>query len=391
MIRLIFFLSILLLASFVGITLSKDPGYVLITFHKWSIETTLTVAILGIIIILYALHLLLKLLAKVITFPHALKNWIEKRRALRAQSKTRKGLIEFSEGYWKKAKNHLTEALPDTDTPLLNYLTAARAAQELGESQLRDDYLRQAQQSVPEAKIAIELTQAQLQLANKQFEQALATLKHLRDLNPKHPYVLKLLKYLYQEIADYQALREILPDLKANHVISKEEYQALEKETYLDELKHFIQHNKHENLITTKINTLPQSLKYDIDINLLYTQYLIQNERYEEAELLLRKLLKKHFDKRLVLLYGQIKQNKAQLKFVETLNKNYPNCPEVLITLAQLSKEANLWGKAKNYLEESLKLQPSKQAYLELGLLYEQLDEPEKAKEAFKNGLLMNG
>ena len=123
---------------------------------------------------------------------------------------TRKGLIEYSEGYWQKAKNHLIQALPNTDTPLLNYLTAARAAQKMGDSQLRDHYLREAQQSMPEAKIAVELTQAQLQLANHQWEQALATLRHLHDLAPQHPYVLKLLMNLYKEVRDWPQLIAIL-------------------------------------------------------------------------------------------------------------------------------------------------------------------------------------
>lgn len=146
--------------------------------------------------------------------PGMVNKWHSRRLAQKAQATTRKGLIEYSEGYWQKAKNHLIQALPNTDTPLLNYLTAARAAQKMGDSKLRDHYLREAQQSMPEAKIAVELTQAQLQLANHQWEQALATLKHLQDLAPRHPYVLKLLMNLYEEIKDWQQLIALLPDLK---------------------------------------------------------------------------------------------------------------------------------------------------------------------------------
>ena len=110
----------------------------------------------------------------------------------------------------------MIQALPNTDTPLLNYLTAARAAQKMGDSKLRDHYLREAQHSMPDAKIAVELTQAQLQLANNQWEQALATLRHLHDLAPHHPYVLKLLMNLYKEIRDWPQLIAILPDLRKN-------------------------------------------------------------------------------------------------------------------------------------------------------------------------------
>ncbi|WBV63404.1 hypothetical protein PGH43_00365 [Legionella pneumophila 130b] len=82
---------------------------------------------------------------------------------------------------------------------------------------------------MPEAKIAVELTQAQLQLANHQWEQALATLKHLQDLAPRHPYVLKLLMNLYEEIKDWQQLIALLPDLKKNHIISDQAFEQLQK------------------------------------------------------------------------------------------------------------------------------------------------------------------
>lgn len=439
MIRLILILLLVLVAAFMGIALHKDPGYLLITFQQWSLETSLAIAVLGLLIIGYILHLLFKVITKIVTLPHSVSHWMEKRRAAKAQAKTRQGLIEFSEGYWKDAKNHLIKALPDADTPLLNYLTAARAAQELGENKLRDDYLRQAQQSVPEAKIAVELTQAQLQLANKQFEQALATLKHLKDLNPRHPYVLKLLMHLYDEISDYKALRELLPELKSNNVITKEKYKELEKQTYITELNYLIKNDiytlydeqknhsgissgehhvylqAHEDIDTNLrqqlththshniefpayseskavedlMQSLPHSLKNDIDINILYAQYLLDTKQYASAEKLLRKQLKRSFDKRLVLLYGQLKGNHGELKFVENLNKQHPHCADTLLTLARLSKEANLWGKTKIYLQESLTIKPSKETYLELGLLLEELDELEQAKDAFKKGLLL--
>mgnify|MGYP000727120986 CR=1 FL=1 len=47
------------------------------------------------------------------------------------------------------------------------------------------------------------MTQAELQLADQQLEQALATLKHLRSVAPKHTYVLRLLRRLYEQLGDY--------------------------------------------------------------------------------------------------------------------------------------------------------------------------------------------
>ncbi|MDI1352729.1 MAG: heme biosynthesis HemY N-terminal domain-containing protein, partial [bacterium] len=200
MIRIILAFIILLGSVVLGIQLNNDPGYILIAINHWTIETTVWFALFSLFLLFLLVHLILQLTHKITKTPAEIKQWNTRRLAQKAQAITRQGLIEYSEGYWKKAQDHLIKALPNTDTPLLNYLTAARAAQKMGDSQLRDHYLREAQQSMPEAQIAVELTQAQLQLANHQWEQALATLRHLQDLAPRHPYVLKLLISLYEQV-----------------------------------------------------------------------------------------------------------------------------------------------------------------------------------------------
>jgi HemY protein len=59
----------------------------------------------------------------------------------------------------------------------------------------------------------------------------------------------------------------------------------------------------------------------------------------------------------------------------------------LLLTLARLCLQAKLWGKARSYLEESIAILPKVAAYQELGLLLEQLGEPDKALECFRTGL----
>ena len=54
------------------------------------------------------------------------------------------------------------------------------------------------------ADIAVGVVQAELQLDADQKEQALATLQHLREVSPKHPYVLQLLQNLYSEMNQWQ-------------------------------------------------------------------------------------------------------------------------------------------------------------------------------------------
>ncbi|HHF7345668.1 TPA: heme biosynthesis HemY N-terminal domain-containing protein [Legionella feeleii] len=388
MIRVLMIFLLLLASVYLGIQLSRDPGYLLVAINHWTVETTLLVAILALIISFVLFHAILLVMAKLGKGPAAFRHWQTKRRVQKARAKTRQGLIEFSEGYWAQAKNHLIKALPDTDSPLLNYLTAARAAQEMGDNQLRDDYLREAQQSMPEAKIAVELTQAQLQLANKQWEQALATLRHLQDMAPHHPYVLKLLMHLYQEVKDWPQLIALLPELKKNQVITGQAFEILRKQTYLQSISELAKYSQVEAL-TKMIASLPKALANDPVLMAEYCQFLLTQNDQMQAESILRRCLRKEYHEELISLYGQVKGDDQQLAFAESLLKKAPHSAALYLCLGRLSLNSHLWGKAKNYFEKSLELSPTAEAYAELGKLLEKLNDQSGACSSYRQGLAL--
>lgn len=388
MTRLVMILLLLFLAVYLGLQFNQDPGYVLIAVNHWTLETTLWFTLISILVIFVLLHSLLILTTKIGQIPTQIHTWQTKHRTKIAQEKTRQGLIEFSEGYWSKAKTHLIKALPNTETPLLNYLTAARAAQEMGDHQLRDLYLREAQQSMPEAQIAVELTQAQLQLANKQWEQALATLRHLQDMAPKHPYVLKLLMELYQEVRDWTALIQLFPELKKHHILTESALDALYQQAYRQSLHEIIKQHQPEK-ITTFINELPKSIRYNPEIMADYCQYLIQSNQPTLADELLRRCLDKKFNETLITLYGLVPCKNDQLTYAETFLKKHPNSSALYLCLGRLCIARQLWGKAKAYFEQSLLIEPSTACYAELGKLHETLNAPEEACHAYRAGLAL--
>ncbi len=388
MIRALLIFLLLLSSVWLGIQLQHDPGYLLIAIHHWTIETTVWVAIVGLMLVFIVLHTLLLWLHWMIHLPASWSSWRARRRVQHAQATTRQGLIEFSEGHWQQAKNHLIKALPDTETPLLNYLTAARAAQEMGDNKLRDDYLREAQQSMPEAKIAVELTQAQLQLANHQWEQALATLRHLQDLAPHHPYVLKLLMQLYEEVKDWPQLIALLPELKRNQVVSGNAYQRLQHQAYLQGLVDLIKQDQSQALIDY-IAALPKNLSHDHELMAEYSRYLLNKNQDAKAEALLRRCLSNEFNEQLIDIYGQINCNDTQLSFAESLLKGQSHSAALFLCLGRLGKIQNLWGKAKMYFEQSIEFGATPETYMELGKLLEQLNDPTGACDAYRRGLLL--
>lgn len=379
------FLFILLAGSVVlGLQLQRDPGYILIAINQITVETTLWVGIFAVILAFVILYIIFHLLGSLYRSPRHFRQWRKRRNIASARRLTRKGLIEFSEGYWQDAKKHLLKALPYSDTPLINYLMAARAAQEMGDYTLRDNYLREAQHSMPETKIAVELTQAQLQLANKQWEQALATLRHLQDLAPRHPYVLKLLAKLYEAVKDWSQLINLLPELRKNQVVSKEQYDTMLMQSYLHQFRNLVDHRSYDEVVEFKSN-LPKSLRNNPFFVAESAKFYQKHNQPEKAATIIQKSLSKQMNEKLINLYGDINADENHLKFSESLLAKYPHSAALFLCCGKLCLQLELWGKAKKYLQQSIEITPTKEAYWQLGCLLETLHQ-EEAVLLFKKG-----
>jgi HemY protein len=376
----------LLAAVLVTLAVKQDNGYVLIGYGQWTIEGSLALfALVGLLLFLI-LHIGMRMLSHIWSMPEQMKGWRQKRRGQRARQALTRGLLELAEGRWKLAERHLTRYVSQSETPLLNYLSAARAAQLQGEHERRDDYLQLAHESMPSADVAVGITQAELQLAHQQYEQALATLMHVRSLSPKHDHVMKLLIELYENLGEWQKLEEMLPDLKRRKVISEQASQTLEIKIYSECLKQ--QSGELESLVNYW-QTLPKTAKQQQSILLDYCRNMVALGAGSRVEPLIASSLQQAWNPELVTLYGQIQlvDPAPQLASAEIWLRQHPEDPVLLLTLARLSLQNKLWGKGRSYLEASIAIHPTPESYQKLGLLLEHLGEKDKAMQYFRAGL----
>ena len=77
----------------------------------------------------------------------------------------------------------------------------------------------------------------------------------------------------------------------------------------------------------------------------------------------------------------------AQLKHAEKWYADHKESPELMLRLAQISLNNELWGKARQYLEACIECGGTVEAYRELGHLLEQLDEKEQALDLYRRGI----
>ncbi len=392
--RVVLLFLLLLFSIFFGLWIHQEVGIVSIFLKNKTIEMPLWFAILMLLLGYFVIGTIVKALTKLIqigaSWERFKKRWQEKQ----AQLNTRRGLIEFSEGNWKRAENHFTKVmsnpLSDNETSLLNYLIAARAAQELGASERRDDYLRKAQRTLPEATIAIELTQSQLQILDGQWEQALATLNHLHSLAPHHAYVTKLLTKVYLELKDWIHLEQWLPEIRRQKILDEQSFEQLENTVYSGLLTKTSQPTNEEELKHLWKN-FPKTIRKRASMVSMYVTRLLEIQAHCEAEKQCREALKQEWSNTLIVLYGQcnVPDIESQLRFVESFLKYYPNNPYLLSTLGRIYMRRQLWGKAKSSFLKSVQIQPEAQIYAALGELSEKLNEQNEASQYYKAGLTL--
>ena len=385
-------LIVLMLSVALVAAIELDPGYILVSYHTYTLETSLWVGI-GLFVVLFAaVYGFFSVTRRLISGTGALSDWVSGRGYRRSQQQTTKGLIAFIEGNWQSSRRILSRAAARSETPLLNYLVAARASHALDDSKQMKSFLKKAEQSTSGAGIAVGLTQAELQLRSGRLEQSLATLTRVRRNAGKHPHVLSLLAQAYQGLGDWQEVLALLPELKKYKVLSPGELGALEmtasKESIMDAAKS-------RNDALAELQQLWQDFssasKSNSEVIACYAENIMALGGMQEAEKLIRNRLKKDWNDQLVSLYGKIATQDAdrQLIIAENWLKERNNDAALFLCLGRLSLHNSLWGKAREYFERSLQFEDSGEVCAEMGRLLAHLGEHEKSSEYFQRGLML--
>jgi HemY protein len=380
----------LLVAVIVAVVAHDDPGYLVINYQDWVIETSAVLALVIFLLSFIAVYLLLRLYINTRRMPKFLQRWRQRRRSERANMALKNGLLELTKGDWRKAERLLLKHVDSTDMPLLNYLTAARVAQKQGSDQRRDYYLQQAYKVMPGADVAIGLTQAELQLKQGQLEQALATLTHLRQQSPRNVTVLKLLLRLYVELHDWERLLELLPGVLRQKLIDRDEAGRLEIMAHTALLKNASSELKHLQDTWQRIG---KTSRHNTTVLNAYIHGLMRHQMGSEAESLINQALGREWDTSLVRLYGLLDGTDVsrQIRYAEEWLTHRRHDPALLLTLGRLCLRNKLWAQARQYLEASLLLEQSTETCTELARLYELQGETDKALQYYRKGVELLG
>ncbi len=363
----------------------------MLKYRQQTIETTLAFAIGVVFALMIGFYIAVRVLRMLWKLPRSVRKGARNRRLERARHHLNQGLIDLAEGRFEQAENHLMRLVGHSESPLVHYLAAARAAQLQGKHDARDNYLKAAHEANPDAELAIGVTQAELQLAHQQTEQALATLTHLRSIAPKHDYVLMLLARAYFELEDWRALIEILPDVRRKKLMKESRLAEMEQAGYRGALALAATSQQSFEQAWSK---LPKSLQTDPAMIRFYLDQMARHRWYSSAaEQLVVRALEKRWDDALVDVYGRFeaKDPAAQLARAEKWLDDFGHNEHLLLALGRIAARAKLWGKAQGYFEASIGARPTPAACLALAELFDrQLQQPDQASKYYRQGLKLS-
>jgi len=371
----------------------QGAGYLLIVWGKTSIEMSLWVAITLLLIVVLTLLLIIKIYNGGIKSFIAAKRSFIGRGSKKAHALMIDGLTDFIEGNWLSARKKLERSATKVDSPLINYLAAARSAYELGDEKEAMNLLHKAETVTEKPSLAVALTQAKMQLYNQQHEKALATLEHASTISDDHPTLLELKHQAYLALQDWDALKKLLPLLNKHSIGSSKERYQLTITVYKQLL---LQSATPINTDTTRLTALkdfwksvPNDIKQDEHLLSLYARELMSVGDDDRAERILSDSLNNHWHEHWIHLYGllQCSDDKKPLATAEKWTKNH-NTDGLYLTLGRLCARNEQWGRAIDYLTKSIALKPRGETYAELAKVQEQLGERENSQENYKKGLL---
>ncbi|WP_331344861.1 heme biosynthesis protein HemY [Cellvibrio sp. UBA7661] len=391
LLKAIFFVLIALGLVFL---LWRGDGYLLIAYGTKTIEMTLWVAALVVVLIYTTVWFIRKVMLGGVEMARRFREMFLFGSVERAQKRAATGMVDYLTGDWLEARKKLVRTLDKVEYPLANYIAAARSSFEMGDEAEADNILDKAL-TLAHSELPVALTRARLHVQSGRYEEAIAILKPIDIKMPRQAAVLDLMHHIYIAQKNWRALEELFPVMRKVKVLSNVEFEALEVLLASEKMAALASESK-SLLIAERLPALqklwksfPRSVQRSPKVVTAYAQALAENYQDQEAEVIVRKALGNQWYDPLVALYGrlQVKEIHAQIRTVESWLKNKPQDAVLLLTMGRLMERNQQWELAREYFQRSLNQKQDLETTAELARLMTKLGDHKKSAEYYQQSL----
>ena len=386
-------LLVLLAGAGIGTLINVDPGYVLLAWGNTSIEMSIWVLLLGIVLVFIAMSLSLRFIIALNLPFRVLGSWQETSRIKRMQLQTRQGLLALADGQNVRAEKKFSELAATTTQPIVVLPALATAMGRQGKITQAQQVLNKLVVEFPSTKQLVYLKLAEISLYQGHDEAALKALQSLHQLNPKHAEANQLLLDLLQRLQMWPELIGLLQVVGRCHQLSEEQLAQQQQLAYGRAFS--TSRRQDGSAAKSSLDQLqelwskaPKSItNHDLSI-IIYVKAMarIEGDSANKTQAFIEQALKQQWSDELVLEYAHLPLTDVQksLTKAEAWQANAKGSAALQLTLGRLCRRLELWGKAQDYLQASITLQASKEAHAEMARLQHKMGHVDIAIEHYR-------
>ena len=368
-----------------------DAGYVLFVYPPYRIEATMLLFVIAALLLFTGGYFLVRLIGQVLALPATVRAYRARRRRERAQGALAAALQAYYEGRYRRAEREATIAYETGPVPGLAALLAARAAHQMRNFEGRDRWLERADTAGDALQTARLVSRAELALEERDFGTARDALHRLQSEAPRHITTARMLLRAERGAGAWDEVLRLAGQLVKRDAITPalaEEYKVQANVELLsrsaDDAEAF---ERRWRAIAPRDQVHPRvagaAARHATALGLAAL-----------AREILERALAAEWSSRLITLYGELPPQLPNGERAEEAHRRIERAerwlatrsrdPELLAALGRLCTQAELWGKAKSFLEASLSFEESRSAHLELARLAERLGQPADAQRHFR-------
>lgn len=359
----------------------KGPGYVLVYYNQYSVETSVWIAVL----LLFALVFLFYLLIRFFHYLLQAGLLVSHQRRKYRQRQQQRSVHAVMEQDWQQAVD-----LADKGQTVDDWLLAAHAALAAAAWQDAESYLRKARlaDSAPEPVLSI--LRYDLLLGREKFAEAETLLEKLLRQHKKHSGILRRAVDYYSTRHEVSALQALLPQLTRKMPPLLHQLQNRLLLQAADCLFADAENRKSIDELNYYWKTLAKSPARDVLLP-LYCRKLIQLGSPIQAEKLLRSRLHKSFDENCLVPYAMLEtaDKAGQLAFLESLQENHRNNAQLHLAIGIMHLKQLQLSPALQAIEHSIRLRPEPEAYQALAQYYDKRNDYQHARQSMQQALAL--
>ena len=369
----------ILLAGFLGTLIAKDPGYVLVSYRDYIIQTSLWILIFFLIASFIGLYCLMRSFSILVKGSAELRKWNRSRKTSRADVCARKGLLLFAEGNYGSSEKYLLKGTTDHPYPGLLYLFAAKAADAQKDSEKREFLLRKAVETDSQFSVAVAIVAAESANERGDWKGCLDHLTNIAD----NESVLTLKKDALLGGEDWRSLYSLLPSLRDSKLTDRD----FEKRVILSYFRDEKIPDSDRKMLKRKLSS---TFREDPEIVLQYVKSLSDEKTAEAA--LRKSITRGAWRSDYFLAYANLGRNtlSLRLKFVHTWLKNHGSNSDLHLALAKMYLISGDVGEAKQACLRSIELSPSKVALEMMARLVSEEGNHAESNKYFKQVLSLS-